>query len=285
MRRLRTSTEEKEVFQGRALDMVAVESFRQGSDANCDSIDFVTPMEPPTHRRAHFFVFEDTEAVIEVRSPPMRHVSCTRRVDLDSLWERVTVDSHVHSSWWSQIRTLLTCCQLVLSHETNGTSPCAFFKHLLAQTAPESHPQLPQRSWQDPFRKEKRTEVVSCWKPSPSRVEDFSQFLKHTGPDGPQRPTCHGESINVERCYQISIPTVNGNVEKSHKCTLQTVIKHDKFERRRGVLREKHGTNLAMPILRSTPEKAAARKKREMRVPCVAGPSGVVPALPHWTRR
>ena len=122
---------------------------------------------------------------------------------------------------------------------------------------------------------------MGCWKPSPSRVEDFSQFLKNTGLDDPQCPSCHGESINVERCYQISIPTVNGNVEKSHKCTLQTVIQHDKFERRRGGLREKHGTNLAMPILRSTPEKAAARKKREMRVPCVAGPSGVAPVLPR----
>ena len=39
-----------------------------------------------------------------------------------------------------------------------------------------------------------------------------------------------------------------------------------------------------MPILRCTPEKAAARKKREKRVPCVAGPIGVVPALPHRTR-
>ena len=151
MSQLRTSTEEKKVFQGRTLDMVAVEPSRQGSDANCETIDFVKPMEPPTNRRAHFLVFEDTEAVIEVRSPPMRYVSRTRRVDLDALWERVTVDSHVHSSWWSPTRTLWTCCQLVLSHESNGTSPCAVFKHLLAQTAPERHPQWPQRSWQDPF--------------------------------------------------------------------------------------------------------------------------------------
>ena len=40
-----------------------------------------------------------------------------------------------------------------------------------------------------------------------------------------------------------------------------------------------------MPILRCTPEKAAARKKREKRVTCVAGPIGVVPTLPHCMRR
>ena len=39
-----------------------------------------------------------------------------------------------------------------------------------------------------------------------------------------------------------------------------------------------------MPILRCTPEKAAARKKREKRVPCVAGPIGSR-ALPFRTGR
>ena len=60
------------------------------------SIDDVPPSFPVSSGRGKLLVFEDNEAVIKMtikgRSPAMRHVARTHRVDLDWLWERIRVD-------------------------------------------------------------------------------------------------------------------------------------------------------------------------------------------------
>ena len=62
-----------------------------------ESIDGVPPTAQVSGTRAQdffFFFFEDSEAVIKIimqdRSPHMRHVSRTHRVNLDWLLERIT---------------------------------------------------------------------------------------------------------------------------------------------------------------------------------------------------
>ena len=63
-------------------------------------VDYVPPSVPPSLGLAHLYVMEDSEAVIKMtikgRSPNMRHVIRTQRVDLDWLFERVRVDPGVH---------------------------------------------------------------------------------------------------------------------------------------------------------------------------------------------
>ena len=60
------------------------------------SVDHVPSNLPPPTGRAKLVVMEDNEAVIKItikgRSPAMRHVSRTYRVDLDALFERIDID-------------------------------------------------------------------------------------------------------------------------------------------------------------------------------------------------
>ena len=59
-------------------------------------IDFVPPSAPLSSGMSKLFLFEDNEAVIKMclkgRSPNLRHISRTHRVDLDWLIERIKVD-------------------------------------------------------------------------------------------------------------------------------------------------------------------------------------------------
>ena len=60
------------------------------------SIDYVPPSLPNRPGFAKFYALEDNDAVIKMtvkqRSPTMRHVSRTHRVDLDWLFERISKD-------------------------------------------------------------------------------------------------------------------------------------------------------------------------------------------------
>ena len=62
-------------------------------------IDHVPPSTKMSSGSAKLYVFEDNEAVIKMcikgRSPTMRHVARTHRVDLDWLIERVKLDPGV----------------------------------------------------------------------------------------------------------------------------------------------------------------------------------------------
>ena len=67
-----------------------------------DSLDYVPPSLPITYGGGDLYVFEDNEAVLKMvvkgRSPNLRHVSRTHRVDLDWLFERITNGSGVSIS-------------------------------------------------------------------------------------------------------------------------------------------------------------------------------------------
>ena len=64
-----------------------------------DNVDFIPSNVQSSHQEALFYVFEDNEAVIKMiikgRSPTMRHVSRTHRVDLDWLFDRINLDSKI----------------------------------------------------------------------------------------------------------------------------------------------------------------------------------------------
>ena len=64
-----------------------------------DSIDFVPPNAHISSQRASPFIFEDNDAVLKIiiksRNPTMRHVSRTQRVNLDSMLDRVNLDSGI----------------------------------------------------------------------------------------------------------------------------------------------------------------------------------------------
>ena len=60
------------------------------------SVDYVPPSLPVSFGSGKLFVLEDIDAVINMtikeRSPALRHVSRTHRVDLDWLFERINKD-------------------------------------------------------------------------------------------------------------------------------------------------------------------------------------------------
>ena len=60
------------------------------------SVDYVPPSLPITYGSANLFLLEDNDAVIKMvvkqRSPQMRHVSRTHRVNLDWLFDRISND-------------------------------------------------------------------------------------------------------------------------------------------------------------------------------------------------
>ena len=68
-----------------------------------------------SRKEALLYVFEDNEAVIKMiikgRSPTMRHVSRTHRVDLDWLFDRVNLDSKIQIKYMdtkNQLADILT---------------------------------------------------------------------------------------------------------------------------------------------------------------------------------
>ena len=60
------------------------------------SVDFVPPSLPICYGRANLYILEDNDAVIKMivkgRSPNLRHVGRTHRVDLDWLFDRISKD-------------------------------------------------------------------------------------------------------------------------------------------------------------------------------------------------
>ena len=66
-------------------------------------IDFVPPSAPLSSGLARLFMFEDNEAVIKIclkgRSPTLRHISRTHRVDLDWLIERIKTDPGIQMKY------------------------------------------------------------------------------------------------------------------------------------------------------------------------------------------
>ena len=71
----------------------------QTSQTAQESIDHVPPNAEESSNRAQLFVVEDNEAVakmiIKVRSPQIRHVSRTHRVNFDWLFGRDNLDSNI----------------------------------------------------------------------------------------------------------------------------------------------------------------------------------------------
>ena len=67
------------------------------------SVDYVPPSLPICYGRASLYCFEDNDAVIKMivkgRSPNLRHVSRTHRIDLDWLFERISCDPGVFMKW------------------------------------------------------------------------------------------------------------------------------------------------------------------------------------------
>ena len=61
-----------------------------------DNVDFISSNVNSSRQEALLHVFEDNEAVIKMiikgRSTTMRHVSCTHRVALDWLFDRIDLD-------------------------------------------------------------------------------------------------------------------------------------------------------------------------------------------------
>ena len=71
----------------------------QGVINDLDKVDFVPFNVNSSRKEALLYVFEDNEAVIKMiikgRSPTMRHVSRTRRVALDWLFDRINLDPKI----------------------------------------------------------------------------------------------------------------------------------------------------------------------------------------------
>ena len=93
-----------------------------------ENIDSVPSNVQSSRQEALLYVFEDNEAVIKmiitVRSPTMRHVSRTRRVALDQLFDRINLDSKI------QIKYIDTKNQLADSL-TKGSFTRDEWNHLL----------------------------------------------------------------------------------------------------------------------------------------------------------
>ena len=64
-----------------------------------DNVDFISSNVNSSRQEALLYVFEDNEAVIKMiikgRSPTMRHVSRTHRVDLDWLFDGINLDPKI----------------------------------------------------------------------------------------------------------------------------------------------------------------------------------------------
>ena len=84
-----------------------------GNNDNLDTVDFISSNVNSSWKEALLYIFEDNEAVIKMiikgRSPTMRHVSRTRRVALDWLFDRINQDSKIkYIDTKNQIAYILT---------------------------------------------------------------------------------------------------------------------------------------------------------------------------------
>ena len=78
-------------------------SLRRQAHDMFGSVDYVPPSLPITYGRASLYALEDNESVIKMiikgRSPNLRHVGRTHRVDLDWLFDRITKDPAIYVKW------------------------------------------------------------------------------------------------------------------------------------------------------------------------------------------
>ena len=69
---------------------------RKTSHGMLGNVDFISSNVHSSRQEALLYIFEDNEAVIQMifkgRSLTMRHVSCTHRVALDWLFDRINLD-------------------------------------------------------------------------------------------------------------------------------------------------------------------------------------------------
>ena len=76
-----------------------VQTPNQYNDLELCDVEFVSSNVKSSQPRAMLYIFEDNEAVIKMimkgRSPTIRHVSRTRRVALDWLFDRINLDSKI----------------------------------------------------------------------------------------------------------------------------------------------------------------------------------------------
>ena len=76
-----------------------VQTPNQYNDLELCDVDFVSSNVKSSQPGAMLYIFEDNEAVIKMiikgRSPTIRHVSRTRRVALDWLFDRINLDSKI----------------------------------------------------------------------------------------------------------------------------------------------------------------------------------------------
>jgi len=88
--RLELSLKERLLLRRQAHDMFS-------------SVDYVPPSLPISYGRAKLFILEDNDSVIKMivkgRSPNLRHVGRTHRVDLDWLFERINKDPNCFVKW------------------------------------------------------------------------------------------------------------------------------------------------------------------------------------------
>lgn len=73
-----------------------IKEFKQDEKSLLSNVDYVPPSLPPLDGQGKLIVLEDNDAVIKMtvkgRSPNLRHVPRTHRVDLDWLFERIRED-------------------------------------------------------------------------------------------------------------------------------------------------------------------------------------------------
>ena len=86
-----------------------------GKIDDLNNVDYVSSNANPSHQEASLYIFEHNEAVIKMiikgRSPTMRHVSRTRRVALDWLFDGINLDPKIqikHIDTKNQLADTLT---------------------------------------------------------------------------------------------------------------------------------------------------------------------------------
>merc|ERR1712078_335712 len=120
------------------------------------NVDWVPPAVPPPTGAGKIIIFEDNEAVIKMilkgRSPTMRHILRTQRVDIDWLFERVREDPGVFIKYVGtkeQIADILTkgsfsfqqwkqLCDLIQIRPHSGAGQADGFKQQSQHRATDS---------------------------------------------------------------------------------------------------------------------------------------------------
>ena len=90
------------------------------SQNSTKTTEYVPPHAQESSNRVHVFIFEDnedvTKMIIKGRSPHMRYVSWTHRVNLELLFERINADANI------SVLSVHTNERKVLPRVTSGMS-------------------------------------------------------------------------------------------------------------------------------------------------------------------